>query len=476
LAQLTEAGARTLVFVRSRYSAESVATATRGLVTGSLAGRVATYRGGYLPEERRDLERRLRNGALLGLVSTTALELGVDVAGLDAVITAGWPGTRIALRQQAGRSGRAGQNGLAIWIAGTDPLDSYLAAHPRALVGAPLEATVFDPANPYVAAPHLAAAAAEWPLEALELEALEPTAPAVVEELVQTGALRWRGGRCFWVLPERATDLTDLRGGGGDVVQVVESATGRVLGTVDAARAPANVHPGAIYLHQGDSFLVNALDLEGGVALVEETEPRYRTMPLHSSTVRVVEERLTAAGHQADWHFGIVDVTGQVTGFMRLRLPGLERIDSLKLDLPSSQLRTAAAWITIPAATLAAADLTPDTVPGALHAAEHAGIGLLPLLATCDRWDLGGLSTAVHPDTGEATIFIHDSVPGGAGFAERAFGRRMDLLEAVHRLLDRCPCEDGCPSCVQSPKCGNANQVLSKAGALALVAALTAKD
>jgi DEAD/DEAH box helicase domain-containing protein len=472
LADLVKIGARTLVFVRSRYSAESVANAARQLVGEGLAGRVATYRGGYLPEERRDLEERLRSGALLGLVSTSALELGIDVAGLDAVITAGWPGTRIALRQQAGRAGRAGGDGLAVWVAGRDPLDSYLVNHPQALVAAPLEATVFDPSNPYVAAPHLAAAAAEWPLEESELPELDESAPAVVESLSQTGALRRRGGRWFWVAAERATDLTDLRGAGGGLVQVVESETGRILGTVDSASAPAAVHPGAVYLHQGATFLVTDLDLDGAVALVKAARPPYRTMPLHRSTVRVVERKQSLAGRRADWHFGLVDVTAQVTGFMRLRPPGLKRIDTARLDMPQSVLRTAATWVVAPPETLAEAGLDESDVPGALHAAEHACIGLLPLLATCDRWDLGGLSTASHPDTGAATIFIHDAVPGGAGFAERAFQRRADLLAAVRALLEQCPCEDGCPSCVQSPKCGNGNQTLSKPGALALVATL----
>jgi DEAD/DEAH box helicase domain-containing protein len=363
-----------------------------------------------------------------------------------------------------------------VWVAGTDPLDSYLVTHPEALVGAPLEATVFDPSNPYVAAPHLAAAAAEWPLETVELAGLDPSAAAVMDSLVQAGAVRQRGERFFWVLPERATDLTDLRDSGGGAVQVIEEATGRILGTVDAASAPAAVHPGAVYLHQGESYLVAALDLDGGVAMVEASQPSYRTMPLHQSTVQVVEERSSARDRWADWHFGMVDVASQVTGFMRLRVPGLDRIDTVRLEMPQSVLRTAAAWFTIPAGTLAETGLKAADVPGALHAAEHAAIGLLPLLATCDRWDLGGLSTAVHSDTGEATIFIHDAVPGGAGFAERAYHRRDELLRAVRGLLTDCPCEDGCPSCVQSPKCGNGNQMLSKPGALALVTALLKEE
>jgi DEAD/DEAH box helicase domain-containing protein len=472
LADLTDVGARTVVFVRSRYSAEAVAKAARALLGGGPARRVATYRGGYLPEERRDLERRLKDGSLLGLVSTSALELGIDVSGLDAVLIAGWPGTLVALRQQAGRSGRAGLDGLAVWIAGLDPLDCYLVDHPEAILGAPLEATVFDPANPYVMAPHLAAAAAEWPLELAELDHLEAGAGDVVESLAQTGAVRRRGQRWFWVLPERASDLTDLRGSGGGQVQLVEAATGQVLGTVDAGRAPAAVHPGAVYLHQGLTFLVADLDLDGGLALLERAQPGYRTMPLDATRIAVVAEAASRSQAAAAWHFGSVEVTSQVTGYMKLRDPGSERIGTVSLDLPESTLRTAATWVTVPERTLAQAGLGPQDVPAALHAAEHAAIGLLPLLATCDRWDLGGLSTAAHPDTGQATIFIHDAVPGGAGFAERAYRAGPALLRAVLDRLESCPCEAGCPSCVQSPKCGNANQFLSKPGALALVAAL----
>ncbi|MDR2454325.1 MAG: DUF1998 domain-containing protein, partial [Bifidobacteriaceae bacterium] len=474
LAGLVDVGARTVAFVRSRYSAEAVAQAARMLLGGAAgAGRLATYRGGYLPEERRELERHLKDGTLLGLVSTSALEMGIDVAGLDAVLIAGWPGTLVALRQQAGRSGRAGSDGLAVWIAGLDPLDCYLVDHPDAVLAAPLEAAVFDPSNPYVMAPHLAAAAAEWPLDQPELAALDPAAGQVAESLAATGALRRRGQRWFWVLPERATDLTDLRGAGGGLVQLVEAATGQVLGTVEASRAPAAAHPGAVYLHQGLTFLVVELDLAGGLALLERAKPGHRTMPLDRTQVAVVAEHATQADAQATWHFGLVDVTSQVTGYMRLRDPGSERLGTVALEMPESTLRTAAAWVTLPAATLARAGLGPEEVPAALHAAEHAAIGLLPLLATCDRWDLGGLSTPAHPDTGQATIFIHDAVPGGAGFAERAYQARAALLAAVRDRLESCGCEAGCPSCIQSPKCGNANQVLSKPGALSLVKALT---
>jgi DEAD/DEAH box helicase domain-containing protein len=474
LADLAEIGARSVTFVRSRYSAEAVADQARDLLGAAVKSRVATYRGGYLPEERRELERRLRNGSLLAVVSTSALELGIDLPNLDAVLIAGWPGTLIALRQQAGRAGRAAGDGLAVWIAGNDPLDTYIAAHPETVVDAPLEATVFDPSNPYVMAPHLAAATAELPLSDDEATRLGPDVLDVLESLAESGALRRRSGRWFWVLPERATDLTDLRGSGGTLIQLAEQSTGRILGTVDSGRAPAVAHPGAVYLHQGESFLVTGLDLKGGLALLEAAEPHYRTMPLSQTRVAVIAESAKQETAGPVWHFGTVDVTSQVVGYMRLRLPGLERIGSVPLDLPESTLRTAATWVTVPQATLSQAGLTTEEVPGALHAAEHAAIGLLPLLATCDRWDLGGLSTAIHQDTGQATIFIHDAVPGGAGFAERGFQMRANLFKAVRELLLACPCEAGCPSCIQSPKCGNANQVLSKAGALALVTALVA--
>ncbi|MDR1825086.1 MAG: DEAD/DEAH box helicase [Bifidobacteriaceae bacterium] len=475
LARLTDVGARTVAFVRSRYSAEAVADAARHALEGQAQNRIATYRGGYLAEERRDLEARLRNGSLLAVVSTSALELGIDISGLDAVLIAGWPGTRVALRQQAGRAGRAGADGLAVWIAGVNPLDTYVVDHPQAVVGAPLEATVFDPSNPYVLAPHLAAAAAELPLDEAGLALFGSEAPGVVGQLEAMEALRRRGPRWFWVLPDAATNLTDLRGAGGAIIQVVEEATGRVLGTVDEGRAPATVHPGAVYLHQGESFVVETLDIKGGLATVRQAHPRYRTMPLDQTAVTVVDDRMAVADAAATWHFGLVDVRSQVTGFNRLRLPGLDRIDTVPLDdppMPPSTLRTAATWCVIPNETLQAAGLTPETLPGALHAAEHAAIGLLPLLATCDRWDLGGLSAAYHADTGQATIFVHDAVPGGAGFAQRGFEQRAALLAAVLGLLQTCPCEAGCPACIQSPKCGNGNQLLDKAAALALVQAL----
>ncbi|MPV38723.1 DEAD/DEAH box helicase [Georgenia subflava] len=477
LADLVAAGARTLVFVRSRYGAEVIAEQTRRHlreVDTDLAARVAAYRGGYLPEERRELERALRSGELLALATTNALELGVDVAGLDAVVIAGWPGTRVSMWQQAGRAGRAGAEGVAVLVASEDPLDGFLVHHPEAIFGAGVEATTFDPANPYVLAPHLCAAAAETPLTPDDLPRFGLPDDSLLVELGRRGLLRARPGGWFWnfARTERPQDLTDLRGGGVQPVQVVETGTGTVLGTVDGARADATVHPGAVYIHQGRTFVVDALDDD--VALVhEDDELGHRTKARSSSSVRILgtrkQERWESEGTNVTWAFGDVEVTSQVTGYDKRRLPGMDIIGSYPLELPERVLPTTAVWWTLSAEACEAAGVGKDALPGSLHAAEHASIGLLPLLATCDRWDIGGLSTAVHPQTGQPTVFVHDGYPGGAGFAERGYRAATKWLRATLEAITACGCADGCPSCVQSPKCGNGNSPLDKSGAVRLL-------
>lgn len=533
LADLTAAGARTLAFTRSRRGAEAVATQTQDhlrVVSPQLARRVAAYRGGYLPEERRALEQALRSGAIRGLATTNALELGVDISGLDAVLIAGWPGTRMSVWQQAGRAGRAGADGLVAFVAREDPLDTYLVHHPEAIFAAPLEATVFDPANPYVLAPHLCAAAAEVPIRQSDLPMFGD--PAAVAELlgvlVARGALRRRASGWYWTHAQSAAAMTDLRGSGGSPVRVVEAGTGRLLGTVDAASADGSVHDGAVYVHQGVSYVVETLDLPGGVALVARRDVDFGTWSRSVTEIAIhgmrdedeapalagsapsgddpTAERVSSsdgptaeltpgdepsvprdaapndAAHPAirrwwgpiGWGFGPVEVTSQVVSFQRRRLPDLQILGTEPLDLPEHTLPTTAVWWTVPAEVLEAAGIDADTAPGALHAAEHASIGLLPLLATCDRWDLGGVSTAMHVDTEQATVFVYDAYPGGAGFAERGFHLGATWLRATRAAISRCPCPDGCPACVQSPKCGNFNNPLDKAAAVRLLDAVLA--
>ncbi|MEZ7787952.1 DEAD/DEAH box helicase [Actinomyces naeslundii] len=502
LVDLLSVGARALVFVRSRRSAEIVAERARhtlGLSLPELIGTVSAYRGGYLPEERRALEADLRSGRLRALATTNALELGIDVTGLDAVLIAGWPGTRVSLGQQAGRAGRAGSRGLAVLIASDNPLDAYLVHHPEAVFAAP-EATVFDPANPYVLAPHLCAAASEAPLRAEDLALFDLPDDALLRELESRGALRRRPTGWFWNvnLPGRPQDLTSLRGDGPPEVPVVEADTGAVIGTVDGAAADSTVHEGAVYVHQGRVYVVE--ELADDVALVRQRAAvGYRTRARSRSSVRIIAEREQQvwgrpvgggdrlddvpepSAHTADdgqeapgaaaitWSFGSVEVTSQVTGYQRMALPGGEVVSQHALETDEHVLPTAAVWWTIPQETCEAAGLEPTDLPGALHAAEHASIGMLPLLATCDRWDIGGLSTAAHPQTGAPTVFVHDGHAGGAGFAERGYRAGRGWLAATLAVIEDCGCASGCPSCVQSPKCGNNNEPLDKAGAAALL-------
>ncbi|WP_371480743.1 DEAD/DEAH box helicase [Kitasatospora sp. NBC_00315] len=472
LTELVENSTRTVVFVRSRRSAELVALQTQEQLGRPLGDRVAAYRGGYLAEERRALERDLHSGRLLGLASTSALELGVDVSGLDAVLMAGYPGTRASLWQQAGRAGREAQGALAILIARDDPLDTYLVHHPQALFDTPVEATVLDPDNPHVLAPHLCAAAAELPLSEDDLELFGPSTAALLPILEQRGLLRRRAGAWYWTRRERAADAVDLRGSGGSPVQIVEAETGRLLGTVDASASHAAVHTGAVHLHRGQTYLVRELDLESSVALVVRADPPYTTAARDITSISVLSTDTTVDWGRARLSFGSVEVVNQVVGYLRKRISTGEILGESKLDLPPRTLRTRAVWWSVTEDQLLDADIPFDQLPGAAHAAEHASIGLLPLFATCDRWDIGGVSVPLHPDTQLPTVFVYDGHSGGAGFAERGFRRAAQWLTATRDAIAACECDRGCPSCVQSPKCGNGNDPLDKAAAVRLLDAL----
>ena len=475
LTDLVVEGARTLAFVRSRRGVETVALAAAAQlaeVAPELAARVAPYRGGYLPEERRALEQRLRSGELQGLAATNALELGIDVSGLDAVLLAGFPGTRAALWQQVGRAGRGGRDALGVLVARDDPLDTYLVTHPEALLGQPVEASVFDPANRHVLAPQLCAAAEEHPLGVEDFALFGAGAREAADALAEAGVLRRRGARWFWTDRRRASDLVDIRSTGGAPVQLVEADTGRVVGTVDAGRAHATAHAGAVYVHFGETWLVRSLDLEQHVAMLDRTDVDYATTARDVTDIRIVTEHRHALRGRCRLSYGDVEVSHQVVSFLKRRVPSGEVVAEEPLDLPPRSLSTSAVWWTVPAAVLEESGLAGTDLPGAAHAAEHASIGLLPLFATCDRWDIGGVSTALHPDTGRLTVFVYDGHPGGAGFAERGFDVAGGWLHATREAIAGCKCQGGCPSCIQSPKCGNQNNPLDKPGAVALLDAL----
>lgn len=475
--ELIRRGHRTIVFCRSRRGTE--------LVTGDIARRLPTeaadsvraYRAGYLATERRTIEHELFEGSLRGVVATSALELGIDVGGLDACVLNGFPGTVASMWQQIGRAGRGQQRSAAVLVAGDDQLDQWIMAHPDELLTREPEQAVINPTNPFILGPHLACAAFEKPLSHDDDrwwgDALDDGIRDLVldDEIVLkpsgTGSpLAVYAGR------SRPSRAIGLRSGSADELQIVR-VDGSIVGTVDAARACAVVHPGAVYLHQGRPYQVTDLDLRDRVATVEDASGEHYTQARTTVDLSVVRAdqtvRLGSGRSGVEVSVGEVEVVSQVTGFQRREVRSRRILGNETLDLPASTLRTRAFWYVIPVDQIEAAGLDASRVPGALHAAEHAGIGMLPLFTICDRWDVGGVSTPWHAGAGGPSIFIYDAHPGGSGIAELGFESRERHLLATRDAIAACACVDGCPSCVQSPKCGNGNEPLDKQGATDLL-------
>lgn len=500
LADLAAAGLRTICFLRSRKGIELILRfarqrlADRGL--GELGERLAPYRAGYTAAQRREIEARLAAGELRGVVATDALELGIDIGELDAAICVSFPGTVASLRQMWGRAGRRSE-GLAIYVAGQDALDQFFCRHPAEFLERPVEAAILDHRNPRIATAHLRAAAYEAPLGGSEAQPggaddriLGAGWRERADELVGAGELRrGRDGRYLPRGPGFPAGEISLRSASLDALAVVDASSGEMLGTVEAERAFTTIHPGAIYHHLGASYEVRELDLDGRRAIVEPFDGDWYTQPKKETMVYVEEELRSAAGGAGatgaaagaaagalhpgvELRFGHVSVSEQVIAYQRRSLADHEPIDIVALDLPEQSFPTQALWYVL-ADELAGPQALPSEIQlGALHAAEHAQIAVLPLLAMCDRWDIGGLSTNVHFQTGRPTIFIYDGHPGGVGIAERGFERFPRLVADALRLVAECPCGSGCPSCVQSPKCGNLNDPLHKAGAVELMGAM----
>jgi len=469
MAEFVNAGERTLAFSKTRVSAELVAKYARDRVDAP-PDTIAAYRAGYLASERRDLERGLQEGRYPGVSATNALELGIDIGGLDVVISNGFPGTVSSARQQAGRAGRSGRPSLAVVVPQDEPLDQYYTQHPNDFFAKPHEAALTNPMNPHILAPHIACAAYEMPLIVSDSSVVGGDAlDAITKEMLEAGDLRERRGRLYWARPRPPAPDVDIRSAGGHPFRIVEASTGRLIGTTDAARALGSVHPGAIYLHQGDTYRVRDLRIDERVALVDAESVEEYTQPRTDTDMTILETEAESRIGDNGLFRGIVEVTEQVVAYQRKKLPGGETIEVRDLDLPPSTLVTRAVWYTIGERKLLRAmrDLPePDALLGSLHAAEHAAIGILPVFAMCDRWDIGGLSTNFHIETDEPTIFIYDGYPMGAGISEHAFHVAHDHLTATRTHVHDCPCASGCPACVQSPKCGNWNEPLHKKGAV----------
>jgi len=467
MTHLVDHGARTIGFTRSRRAAELLAEFTRrGVADAQARERIRAYRAGYLAEDRRKIERELADGELVAVAATNALELGIDIGSLDAAVLTGYPGTRASMWQQAGRAGRRSDESLAVLVAQDDPLDQYLTQHPDDLFGQSPEAAVIDPTNPYVLEPHLRCAAREYPLGDEEAKRFfGDTAIEGLQRLAEADLVKQRRDRWHDVGSTPPHRDLDIRAGGGHVYRIVQEDTGQLIGTADEHRAFATLHPGAVYLHQGEQFLVRKLDLVSGVAVVEEADPDYYTQARDITDIMIVNLLDHRPLGDAELCFGDVEVTNQVVGFVRKLVATNELVGQEELPLPPVTLRTRAVWWTLPGRVIDAARVTTKDLAGGIHGAEHCAIGLLPLVATCDRWDIGGVSTTLHPDTGLTTIFLYDGYPGGAGIAERGYHAAERWLRATAERLRDCPCRDGCPSCVVSPKCGNGNEPLDKAAA-----------
>jgi DEAD/DEAH box helicase domain-containing protein len=476
--ELVAGGLRTLVFCRSRRATELVADEVRRRLRrqglAAAADAVRSYRAGYLAEERRDIELGLAEGRTLCVVATNALELGVDIGGLDAVVLSGFPGTVASFRQQVGRAGRAGRDALAVLVAGEDQLDQWMMRHPRELFSRPPEPVVVNPSNPHVLHPHIGCAADELPLGRRDEAYWGDDLHDAVRDLVVEDRLRLRAGAdgplAFWAGRGAPAATIGLRSASrGEFA--VRRPDGSLLATVDAARAPDTIHPGAVYLHQGAAWRVVELDATAHIARVEPHDGSSYTQTRSTTSIRLLGAESSDVVGGAGIHLGRVEVTTQVTGYLEKTVERHRVIDRQDLDLPPSTLDTTAVWWVFDDAIVARAEVSSAELPGALHAAEHAGIGILPLFAICDRWDVGGVSSPWLADTGLPTIVIHDAHPGGSGVAPMAFRSAASHLRATLEVLEGCPCSAGCPSCVQSPKCGNGNEPLDKAAAARLLRA-----
>ncbi len=476
VAELVSCGIRTLAFARARVVAELVLRMAREALSRThpeVAERIRAYRAGYLPEERRAIERGLFRGELIGVTATNALELGIDVGDLDATVLGGYPGSIASTWQQAGRSGRGTGHALSFLIGQDNPLDQYFMRHPEALFGRPHEQARCDPENPYVLADQLLCAAYEAPLSPEDEAFFGPRLGDVAWQLVEEGQLAARGGRWFYVGGVRyPAERVNIRSTSRESLDLIDEQ-GRLLETIEAVSAPYRVHPGAIYLHQGESYRVVHLDLEGGVARLAAVEADYYTEPMDVTDLRIVRSirHRTIAGTPA--YLGLVRVTQQVIGYRKIAHYGQRVLGECLLDLPAHTFETVALWFDIPQKVCQGVVEQGLDLPGGLHAVEHAAIGLLPLYAMCDRMDIGGLSTPNHVDTGRAQVFIYDAVPGGVGIAERGFQVLEELWETTLETVRTCPCEDGCPSCIHSPKCGSRNRPLDKEAAVYILEALT---
>ena len=473
LSALLRDGIRTLAFTRTRRQVELVYLSTRQQLaerSPELVNRISPYRASYLPEDRRRIEADLSSGKLLGVATTNALELGIDVGSLDATVIGGYPGSIASAWQQAGRSGRRQEESLSVLIARADPLDQYLMRYPDFFFGRPHEHALISPDNPRVLDPHLLCAAYEAPLSPADAGLFGPGFEDRMAALEEQGLIHRRGERWFLDTSLRyPAENVNIRSTSTSSYGVVDQESGALLEQVDEGSAFSQLHPGAVYLHYGEQYLVNRLDLESKTAYVSIQEVPYYTQCRDITDIQVLRTIQTRRSGAVNVFLGEVEVSTQVVSYEKKAHFSDDSLGEELLDLPIQKFPTVALWFDLPDALVAEIRRKRLDLAGGLHAAEHAAIGVLPLFAMCDRNDIGGVSTPLHPDTGKPQVFIYDGHAGGIGIAEKGYELIEELWAATLRAVEECPCEDGCPGCIQSPKCGNGNHPLDKRVAVMLL-------
>lgn len=463
---------RTIVYCRSRRMTELVSL-WAGSLSGPWAGRISAYRAGFLPEERRQIEARMASGELLAVVSTSALELGIDIGGLDVCILVGYPGTIMSTLQRGGRVGRAQQESAVVLVAGEDALDQYFMSHPEDFFSRPAEKAVVNPWNEVILARHLECAAAELPLSARDPWLAPAPAQEALRDLAARGRLLLSADGSQWLAArKRPQRLVDLRGTGRSFV--IKDSEGTVIGSVDGFRAWRETHAGAVYLHRGRSYVIEEMDPAAGRVRARQAKVDWFTRVRgHKSTdiLEELERRPLGRGVVCRGRLRIIDT---ITGYEKRSTRDNRLLTIVPLEAPPQIFETEGLWYVIPESCRRRLEEDFVHFMGSIHACEHTAIGMLPLLVMADRNDFGGISIPLHPQTGLACVFIYDGLPGGAGLTRQAFGHARELLEVCAAVIEACPCEDGCPSCVHSPKCGSGNRPISKAGALRLIRDLLA--
>lgn len=469
LKKLLKNNVKTIAFVKSRQGVELVTKMLINSVESDEKELISSYRAGYTKETRHKIESELKSGKIKMIITTNALELGIDIGDLDASVIVGYPGSISSIFQQSGRSGRKGDS-ISILITGSNPIDQYFAKDPDYIFTKNVESISINPENQYIETPHIKCASYEIPITPeVDNEYFGKNAKDIIEELNKDGILERKGGKYFFTDRYSPAAEINIRGAGQEQIRLINSENNQVIERISRDRAIEETFKGAVYLHLADTYLVKELNLQDNFAILEKKEVNYYTDSLAIETIwikKIIKEKKI---NKINIFFGDVLVNEKVRGFVKKQFESDRRMGVEELDLPDIEFITKAFWFTMDEAMCKKIANLHEDLPGTIHAVEHLLVGMMPLVVLCDRNDVGGVSHPMHPDTQKATIFVYDGVEGGIGLSEKGFERIDELLKLAYKTVSECNCKDGCPSCIFSPKCGNENNPLSKSGAKILL-------